>query len=43
MAFHLDHEFRKGFKQVTEDEITKRLDAVVRLFCCLHGRDIFIS
>ena len=28
---------------MTDDEIDKRLDAVVRLFCCLHGRDIFIA
>jgi len=28
---------------LTDDEIDKRLDAVVRLFCCLHGRDIFIA
>jgi len=43
IAFFLDHEFRKGFKQVTEEEQGKRLEAVVRLFCCLHGRDVFIS
>ena len=43
IAFYCDNEFRKGFKQLTDDEIDKKLDAVVRLFCCLHGRDLFIA
>ena len=43
MANYCDSEFKKGFKQVTEQEIDKRLDSVVRLFCCLHGRDTFIA
>jgi hypothetical protein len=43
IAFFCDNEFRKGFKQLTDDEIDKKLDAVVRLFCCLHGRDLFIA
>lgn len=43
IAFYTDNEFRRGMKQVSEDEIEKRLDAVIRLFCCLHGRDTFIA
>ena len=43
IAIYCDNEFKKGFKQVSEDEIDKKLDAIVRLFCCLHGRDIFIG
>ena len=43
IAFYLDNELKRGFKQITEDEQGKKLDAVVRLFCCLHGRDVFIS
>ena len=43
MAFYCDNEFKKGFKQMAENEIDKKLDAVVRLFCCLHGRDTFIA
>ena len=42
MAFYTDHEFKKKLKQLSDDEIDLRLDAIVRLFCCLHGRDAFI-
>ena len=43
IAFYTDNEFKKGLKSLTDDEIEKRLDAIVRLFCCLHGRDVFIA
>ena len=43
IAFYTDNEFRRGLKQISEEEIEQRLDAVVRLFCCLHGRDTFIA
>ena len=43
IAFYLDNEFKRGFKQITEEEQGKKLDSVVRLFCCLHGRDVFIA
>jgi hypothetical protein len=28
---------------LSDVEIEKRLDAIVRLFCCLHGRDTFMA
>jgi len=43
IAFFLDNELKRGFKQITEEEQGKKLDSVVRLFCCLHGRDVFIA
>lgn len=43
LAFYCDNEFKKGFKQLGEPEIDSALSAVVRLFCCLHGRDQFIA
>jgi len=43
MAMYADNEFKKAFKQLNDIEIEKRLDAIVRLFCCLHGRDTFIA
>lgn len=42
IAAYCDNEFKKGIKGVNEAEINIRLDAIIRLFCCLHGRDIFI-
>ena len=36
-------ECKKGFKQLSDDEIDTKLDAGARLFCCLHGRDQFIA
>lgn len=39
----MDSELKKGFKQLSEDEIDRKIEAVIKLFCCLHGRDVFIS
>lgn len=30
-------------KGVSEAETEARLEAIIRLFCCLHGRDVFIK
>ena len=30
-------------KGKSEEQTDARLDAIIRLFCCLHGRDIFIK
>lgn len=43
VAAYCDNEFRKGLKGVNEAETNARLDAIIRLFCCLHSRDIFIK
>lgn len=43
IAFYCDNEQKKGLKQLSDTEIEKRLDAIVRLFCCLHGRDTFMA
>lgn len=43
IANYTDVELKKGLKGSTEAEIDTRLSAIVRLFCCLHGRDIFIK
>ena len=43
IAAYCDNEFRKGLKGVNEVDTNARLDAIIRLFCCLHGRDIFIK
>lgn len=42
IALYTDNEFKKGLKQLSDIQIDHRLSAIVRLFCCLHGRDIFI-
>jgi len=33
----------KGLRGVNEADTNLRLDAIIRLFCCLHSRDIFIT
>ena len=43
IASYCDNEFRKGLKGISEAETNERLDAIIRLFCCLHGRDVFIK
>jgi hypothetical protein len=42
IALYTDSEFKKGLKQLSDIQIDSRLSAIVRLFCCLHGRDTFI-
>ena len=42
IAAYCDNELRVGLKGVNEAETNQRLDAIIRLFCCLHGRDVFI-
>ena len=43
IARFADNELTTGLKGVANEETEKRLDAIVRLFCCLHGRDVFIK
>jgi len=43
IANYTDKELKSGLKSVSNDEIDQRLSAIVRLFCCLHGRDLFIK
>ena len=43
IARFADNELTIGLKGVANEETEKRLDAIVRLFCCLHGRDVFIK
>ena len=43
MAEYCDHMFRVGIKGMSQNEIEDNLDAVIRLFRCLHNRDIFIK
>ena len=42
IAAYCDNEFRKGLKGLSEADTNSRLEAIIRLFCCLHGRDVFI-
>lgn len=43
IAEYCDHLFRAGIKGMSESEIEENLDAVIRLFRCLHNRDVFIK
>ena len=43
IATFSDHEMRSGFKGVTEEDINKRLDAIIDLFRCLNSRDMFMG
>lgn len=42
IASFCDMEMRKGLKGISETETEQRLDAIIRLFVCLHDRDVFI-
>ena len=44
IAYYCHNEFIKGLKGVNDTgAINKRMDAIVRLFCCLFSRDVFIK
>ena len=43
IAQYADREFRQGLRGVSDFEMNKRLDAIINLFCCLHGRDTFLK
>jgi hypothetical protein len=43
MADYCDHLFKSGIKGMSESDIEQNLDAVIRLFRCLHNRDVFIN
>ncbi len=42
IAVYCDAQFKSGFKQLAIPQIDEKIDSVIRLFCCLNGRDIFI-
>jgi cullin 3 len=39
----IDNEMRKGLKGVSNQEVESRLTSLVKLFQCLHARDLFIK
>lgn len=42
IASYCDNEMRKGLKGVSEIDTEHKLEAIIRLFVCLHDRDVFI-
>jgi len=43
IVIYADNQFKVGFKQKSLPEIDEVLDQIVRIFCCLHGRDVFVA
>lgn len=43
IAAYANRELTTRLKGVNNEETEARLDAIVKLFCCLHGRDVFIK
>lgn len=43
IANYTDHELKQGIQGLSNEETDQRLSAIVRLFCCLHGRDVYIK
>ena len=39
----MDIEQKKNFKQMTIQDIEKKIDKIIKIFCCLNGRDEFIT
>lgn len=38
-----DREFRTGLKGISNDDVNRRLSAIIDLFRCLNGRDAFLK
>lgn len=43
MAAFSDNLLKKSIVGLSTQEVDKELNAIVRLFCCLHDRDVFIK
>ena len=43
IANYTDNELKKGIIGKSTNEVEKQLTAIVKIFCCLHDRDIFIK
>jgi cullin 3 len=43
LATYSDNELRSGLKGQNPNEVDLRLTAIIRLFCCLHNRDVFLK
>ena len=43
IALYSDFQMKTGLKQMSDEQIDQILSAIVRIFCCLHGRDKFIN
>ena len=43
IALYCDNEQKIGFKGLKDGEIETRVERIIGLFCCLHGRDVFIN
>ena len=43
IAQYADRELRQGLSGVSDFEMNRRLEAIINLFCCLHGRDTFLK
>lgn len=42
IASYCDQMFKTGIRGMSEEQIEEELNAIIRLFCCLHNRDVFI-
>ena len=42
IASYCDHEMKKGLKGISEADTEVRLNSLIKLFVCLHDRDVFI-
>lgn len=43
MALFTDYLQKKGVKQMNDVQVEKILSEIIQVFCCLHGRDVFIN
>lgn len=43
IANYTDRELKQSIQGLSNEEVDSRLSAIVRLFCCLHGRDVYVK
>ena len=43
LANFTDNELKSGIQGMSNSDVEERLTQITRLFCCLHGRDIYVK
>jgi len=43
IANYTDRELRHGIQGLSNEKVDETLSAIVKLFCCLHGRDVYVK
>ena len=43
LAAYTEHLMLKGIQNLSTEQVEEKLSAIIALFCCLSGRDVFMN